>query len=1232
MNIKNPALRFLFFLCSSLLFFVLFYLYSIYLGKAHSKEEIKTSFEKVLHQKEIKLNEFSDSIKQWSLLKSRNELFNVAGKSTMSNFQKQGFSSTIYKNNKLWFWTNNEVIEFPILENKNQNEIIKSSNGWYIRRFNQKDGFTFINYLLIKQEFSIKNSFLKDRFSKDFSLNPSFQISKENSEGKGIFISSYNKSCGFYLIPTETKVKIVSQLFAFSLLLFALFLFVICLSIIKDYLNKKINPWISFLLFCIAIVGLRYALFRWQELDFIKILDLFNPSFYAYNSVNSSLADLFINVFLLFLISKELLYGNLKLFGKSRFTSIYSILLFGLIHLLALASSQLVSSLVKDSVINFDLSNFYRLSEYSFLGIFVTALIFFTFYSFASYIINQVSEAETSRDFFLVTTSISATILLLLYFLEFPSYKVIYFSTGYIFIHWIFEKEFFEKEYFSRSIIYILLFATWGAQILTFESNEKKTILAKNFSEKIASEKDNIAEFLFPEISNKIIKEDFLSTPFNYNELLNQSKVKKIKEKYLIGYWDKFDAKIYVYDTLCRLLVKSPNTEFERIDFFEKIYTQSSNYSGVPNLYYIPAVGKENKGLLATIKLHYIENGKPLTQSLFIEFSSKFNSEEIGYPSLLVDKEFTYSEDYNPFSYCKYKNGKLISLSKDIDFKYNLTDDFIKEVKIKDGYFTYKNYKHYILRTSKNTFYLVSYQAFSFSQRFNFTSYLFLIYGVCFLVFLIFRGKIKNLILDFQTLNTRIRWVVIVSVFLALTSFGAATILYFNNYFEQESRKKISGKLQNMIIDIGSKFGDEQKLNKQSGDYYNYLLSKLYNVFGTDINLFDRSGVLVASSRIKVFEEGILSNIINPAAFKKLAYENESEFLNKEYIGDLSFVSIYVPLFNNENQLLGYIQLPFFNQQQEIQKEILNLAVTLVNIYVLLFVISGLFSIWLANRITEPLKILKQRFSLLTLGKNNDLISYTKNDEIGNLIAEYNRMVEALAQSVQKLAQSEREGAWREMAKQVAHEIKNPLTPMKLSVQYLQKSLKEDPQNWQAKFDKVAKTIIEQIEALNNIANAFSNFAVLPKTTLVEIEIVDFIESNLQIFKNTPQVEISFKADPRVKASLVYADKEQMLRVMNNLIKNAIQACEGKSNGKISISCKANPENRILIEVKDNGVGIDEANFAKIFVPNFTTKSSGTGLGLAMVKNIIESFNGKVFFETELGKGSSFFIELPIHE
>ena len=640
MNFKEPVVKlFIYFFCSGL-FFLFFYLSIKYFGIPDSNETIKNKFEKSLHLKEKQFSEFCYSVVSLAEKKSRKDLFYIFNKKQLKRLQEDGFLFTIYKGNKLWFWSSNEVVDIP--NSKKNNEIINTNNGWYIKKtFNSKD-YKFNFYLLLKQEFSIKNNFLKDKFNNSFLISSDYHISKENTNSNGIKIFCKNKVDLFYLFPGDFRVNIFSQILSIFLLLVAIFLFSNAASIFREIVVSKIGNWISISLFALTLFGLREFVFLLENSKYLYDLEFFNPAYYAFNSYNPSIADLLINVFIIFLIAKELLYSNLRIINKSRFTSIYSIFFFTGIHIAALACSVLISSLVNDSVINFDLSNFYRLTEFSFIGIFVTALIFFTFFTIASFITNQVSQAETNRDFFLVTFSISASIFFLLYFLDYPYYRVIYFSTAYIFLHWIFEKAFFEKEYFSRSIFYILLFAFWGSQILTYESGQKKSILAKNFSDKIASEKDNIAEYLFPEIIDKILKDDQFQTPFTNNEYIDQAKVKKIREKYLIGYWEKFDVKIYAYDTLCRLIAKSPNAEVERIDFFEKIYTKSENFSGTPNLYYIPAKGEENKGLLATIKLSYTKDGMTKIQNLFIEFSSKFNAEEIGYPSLLVDKDFIF--------------------------------------------------------------------------------------------------------------------------------------------------------------------------------------------------------------------------------------------------------------------------------------------------------------------------------------------------------------------------------------------------------------------------------------------------------------------------------------------------------------------------------------------------------------------------------------------------------------
>jgi two-component system nitrogen regulation sensor histidine kinase NtrY len=241
-------------------------------------------------------------------------------------------------------------------------------------------------------------------------------------------------------------------------------------------------------------------------------------------------------------------------------------------------------------------------------------------------------------------------------------------------------------------------------------------------------------------------------------------------------------------------------------------------------------------------------------------------------------------------------------------------------------------------------------------------------------------------------------------------------------------------------------------------------------------------------------------------------------------------------------------------------------------------------------------------------------------------VNEYNKMIAALETNAQKLAQSERESAWREMAKQVAHEIKNPLTPLKLGLQLLEKSWRDKDPKFDLKFERFSKSFVEQIESLSSIASEFSSFAKMPDTRLERMNIFDMLAQAVTIFVHMDNIRINYPAP--AGPFYITADRDQILRCFNNLLKNAIEATQHQKPGIIDIKYTVNDKN-ILLSITDNGDGIPEGMREKIFEPNFTTKSSGTGLGLAFVKNSIENADGKVWFETIIGVGTTFYLSLP---
>ena len=323
---------------------------------------------------------------------------------------------------------------------------------------------------------------------------------------------------------------------------------------------------------------------------------------------------------------------------------------------------------------------------------------------------------------------------------------------------------------------------------------------------------------------------------------------------------------------------------------------------------------------------------------------------------------------------------------------------------------------------------------------------------------------------------------------------------------------------------------------------------------------------------------------------------------------------------------MGYLNIPYFAKQTDLENEISTLLVTLINIYVFLTVISLLVTLFIANRITGPLQMLQLKLANITLGKKNEPIEWNNNDEIGNLIIEYNRMILELGESAERLAKSERESAWREMAKQVAHEIKNPLTPLRLNAQLIQRAYDEKSPQFDEKFKKFTNMLIEQVDTLSQIASEFSNFAVMPKPKLFPVKLSEVIQNAVTLFRTTTSSEIIF--NNHTQNDWIEADKEQLLRVFNNLIKNALQAIADEQNGHVIINLHEE-DKQLLVQVIDNGIGMNEEQKKMIFVPNFTTKTGGMGLGLAMVKNILETMQVSISFTSVEHEGTTFEMRFP---
>jgi nitrogen fixation/metabolism regulation signal transduction histidine kinase len=274
----------------------------------------------------------------------------------------------------------------------------------------------------------------------------------------------------------------------------------------------------------------------------------------------------------------------------------------------------------------------------------------------------------------------------------------------------------------------------------------------------------------------------------------------------------------------------------------------------------------------------------------------------------------------------------------------------------------------------------------------------------------------------------------------------------------------------------------------------------------------------------------------------------------------------------------------------------------------------------LANQVSKPLQLLQSKLAALRFGKRSQTIEYQRDDEVGSLVKEYNRMVNELQTSAEKLARSERESAWREMARQIAHEIKNPLTPMKLTVQHLRRAWKDKAPDLDNHIDRTTNTLIDQIDTLSNIANEFSKFAQVPGAHFEAIDLVQKIQRITHLFEDTCRIHFHRKTRG-----------QQEIIIFANIIRNALQAVPEDADPQLDIELESG-EQSVVVKVTDNGTGIPEELHSRLFEPNFTTKTSGMGLGLAIAKKIMEGSQGKIWFETRRNGGTTFFLEWPLYK
>jgi len=1207
----------------------------------NSLDQTAKLLEHNLQQKESYVNAFINNKNNFNSLKTLNTAPQLSLQLIKDFTTDKSIWFITLTNNHLNFWSGIKIIPDRPETIKDGYNFRHEANGHYEVIKKSEGNFSVLFFIPVKLDYKFQNEYLQNTFAVDLLKDNNITIADFTDKN----VYEVRSTSGTYLFAVKLKPGEVSHSFFYyeiTIWLLTLFCFCVLINNICNYIAGKGYLIIGLITMAVFIVLIRWVNLYFGLPEFTYKADIFSPTLYASSLAYPSLGDLCLNILLIcWFVSFLYTRRRALLKGSPGIAVSYIILISGTLILVVVATLLLniFSGLVINSRINFDVSNVLNLSFFSVLGLIMLCFSFLIFY-----LLIEVFLTVTGR---LPVSSSGKALVVLSAMVLATAIDAWYQGFSLFYVFWailIFIRTYTYKYHNGRlnaiSLSFIILICSLVSAIkLNYFESVKEKETRKHFIQKLEAPTDANADFTFKKVERQIIADPSIIAYFT-DSIHNTNYIKtRLQKLYFNGTMSVYDFTVHEFDDQDRplsadktylLSVFKDMVQYSSLKVSGFFYRENESF-GFQNYFAILPIAKDNKKL----------------GTIVVYLKSKPQQSAISFPDLLIDGHINNDDEFKNYSYAFYSDNKLVTQSGTYVYDIENTEfkGLVKQYVTKttrgnkaQWYLYLTNYNHLIYKPGERYLIVVSKEQnllFIAITSVTFFFVIFLVFSVLILIagWLWIRIKIFNvknnrigwafkINFDLVLYKTRIQFSMIFAVVATLIAVGFITFFSISTQYQTQQDKAIREK----ITRIAAAF--ENNLNKYlSGvnEETQVSFNDFANTYGADLTLFDRNGLELINTQPKIYEFGLQARRMNAKAFVNLGKLQKSEFLNDEVIGRLNYKAAYVPI-RSANATVAYLQLPYFGNEAEYNERIGSLLNIMINVYALIFIAIGLFAVIIARQITAPLSFIQFSLSKTTYGKKNEPIRWDRNDEIGALVKEYNKMIAALEHSAQRLAQSERESAWREMAKQVAHEIKNPLTPLKLGLQLLDKSWKDKDPKFDQKFERFSKSFVEQIESLSNIASEFSAFAKMPDTRLERLNVFEVLTQAVTIFKQMDNVKIIYLAPD--SPFIINADRDQLLRCFNNLLKNAIEAAPADRMGIIEISHMITHKN-ILLTIKDNGNGIPENLREKIFEPNFTTKSSGTGLGLAFVKNSIENAGGKVWFETEIGQGTTFYFSLP---
>lgn len=1199
-NIKKHKL---FITIWAILFALAFLLFFKHDFSNHNKNA--ETFKKVLTEKEKIAKQLIDTEKSILSQKGISGLHQHENERYLSDISNDNIYFACYKNDSAVFWSNGDFlpIVFP-KRNIENTKIIFINDTWTYIIAEQVNNYVLLAFVPIKKEYPFENNYLKNYYFKDFNVSYNYSFSLL-PQSPAYYITDSDDEFLFSIQPQKPLIPKFLNYF-FLLILSTIFLLIQAAILLKKSLK-------SILFSLIGLLLLRISMMIQQSPAFLFDMPIFNAEVFASKGLFSSLGDTFFNSWLILLFVEWTLTAIYRrLLNRKWLYFVWMISIFILIYTWIV----LWNKLVFQSNLSFDLFNidvFWQPSILAFLILGIWSWIIAR--GLYVLVIFGLRFTWKINNYIILFLLLFSVIILLAY----NNYLHVSFILILFYVLLVY---FINKKNKFKIILLLLSAIVFSTFIVTYSfnlSHLKKKNLQQVVAFSLANEKDIVAQMLMSDIDKKLAEDKILQNLLQKAYDNRYEIYQYLKDNYFYGFWNKYDIQVTICNPYDNLRIMPSNENCNCFDYFNKLIKAKGSLFDSRYFYSID----NDYGEVSYLGVFsYPFNMLPDSNEkrMFIELYRKFLPNTLGYPDLLMDAKTHKSLSNQWDTYAKYKSGRLIQQSGNFNYTYAYL--FPKIPPTTSVYIKNNHYEHFIYAPNEKLNIVVSSPIVLWNQYVWSIIYLFnlfvLIFFIPYGIYFYFKNR-HDFLYGFRFKYIRSFLGILIFSYIII---GFYTIIYFNNQYQEKNLKALDLKRKTIINGLNEYLGSYAKINQKTNEELNRQLVMLSNIFYADINIFNSRGHLKATSRPALFEKGIKGPLIDAEAFSAIVHDHKESFIDVEHVGNLEYISSYTALYS-DGKLQAIVQLPYFTEKEKNKKEILQVVLNLINIYTLFIAIAFGIILLIANGILKPLTLLQDYFKKIKPNQKITPITYHQKDEIAPLINEYNRILEELSFSTQKLLNSEREAAWRDVAKQIAHEIKNPLTPMKLNIQYLLKIKNEQGKVSDEILKNTMQSLLEQIDSLSTIATAFSTFANLPKPHFEQINLNDIITKTAILF-HSPDCFIETFLPPY--PCFIDGDKEYVKRILTNLITNAIQAIPTERKKKISIYLE-HKYDLVILSISDNGIGISPEIEDKIFKPSFTTKSSGMGMGLSLVKNMVEAMNGKIFFTTKINIGTTFYVE-----